>query len=85
MTFTAQIAREYITSAQPDSDCIMDTYTLTTDHAASSYEMPVLVGSSGIAYGPMDTLPNGEMAHMAVFIAEWDGDASNLINKFNSF
>lgn len=32
-------------------------YTLTTDHAASSYHKPVLVGPDGIAYGAMDA-PN---------------------------
>jgi hypothetical protein len=32
-------------------------YTLTTDHAASSYHQPVLVGPDGTAYGPLDA-PN---------------------------
>lgn len=32
-------------------------YTLTTDHAASSYLQPVLVGPDGTVYGPLDA-PN---------------------------
>lgn len=37
------------------------TVTLTTDHAASSYGMPVLV-VDGEAYGSLDILPNGDYA-----------------------
>lgn len=31
-------------------------WTLSTDHAASSYGQPVLVGPDGAVYGPLDTL-----------------------------
>ena len=41
-------------------------YTLTTDHAASSYRIPVLVDADGNAYGPSDTLPSGESARSFV-------------------
>lgn len=37
-------------------------FKLTTDHAASSYRIPVLVGGDGIAYGPADRLPDGQLA-----------------------
>ncbi len=36
--------------------------TLTTNHAASSYGLPVLVDENRNAYGPADTLPTGELA-----------------------
>lgn len=36
-------------------------YELTTNHAASSYGVPVMV-IEGKAYGALDTLPNGEIA-----------------------
>jgi hypothetical protein len=39
----------------------VDTLTLTTDHAASSYGRPVAV-IDGEAYGPADQLPNGQTA-----------------------
>ena len=45
------------------------TYTLTTDHATSSYGIPVLVDDEGNAYGPFDTLPSGECA--AEWVARW--------------
>ena len=32
--------------------------SLSTDHAASSYGIPVLVDVDGKAYGPLDTLPD---------------------------
>jgi hypothetical protein len=44
------------------------TYTLTTDHAASSYGLPVLV-CDGEAYGPGDILPSGESA--AEWVTRW--------------
>lgn len=44
------------------------TYTLTTDHPASSYGLPVLV-VDGEAYGPSDILPSGESA--AAWVARW--------------
>jgi hypothetical protein len=37
-------------------------YRLTTDHSASSYGVPVLVGEDGEAYGVCDYLPSGETA-----------------------
>jgi hypothetical protein len=46
-------------------------YTLTTDHASSSYGAPVLVSPDGTAYGAMDTLPNGEAAWWEVSGANW--------------
>jgi len=39
----------------------IDTLTLTTAHAASSYGRPVAV-IDGEAYGPADQLPNGQTA-----------------------
>lgn len=38
---------------------------LTTDHAASSYGQPVLV-VDGVAHGPGDLLPDGQIAALAV-------------------
>lgn len=35
----------------------MKTFRLTTDHASSSYGLPVMVGQDGNAYGPADQLP----------------------------
>lgn len=53
-----------------------DTFAeLTTDNAASSYNMPVLV-FNGIAYGPGDKLPLGEFA-------EWLGDNDAKTCVFN--
>jgi hypothetical protein len=31
-------------------------FVLTTDHAASSYSVPVLVDANGVAYGPRDAV-----------------------------
>lgn len=42
------------------------TYSLTDEHAQSSYGRPVLVGPDGTAYGPDDRLPNGDWAALAV-------------------
>jgi hypothetical protein len=36
-------------------------FELTTDHPASSYNIPVLI-VDGIAHGSLDKLPNGELA-----------------------
>jgi hypothetical protein len=36
--------------------------TLTTNHAASSYGIPVLIDENKNAFGPADTLPTGELA-----------------------
>jgi len=33
------------------------TFALTTDHAASSYGVPVLVDAAGNAFGTMDVVP----------------------------
>jgi len=41
-------------------------YTLSTEHAASISGVPVLVDAAGNAYGPEDTLPNGETAKALV-------------------
>lgn len=46
--------------------------TLTTNHAASSYGVPVLVWN-GTAYGTMDTLPTGEVARDFVVRIERGG------------
>jgi len=35
----------------------MKTLTLTTDHASSSYGVPVLVDLDGNGYGPSDIIP----------------------------
>jgi len=45
-----------------------DNYTLTTDHALSSYGLPVLVGD-GQAYGSWDMLPEGIPA--AAWVNRW--------------
>lgn len=42
--------------------------TLTTDHPAASYGLPVLV-VDGEAYGPGDTLPSGDTA--AALVVQW--------------
>jgi len=47
------------------------TYTLTTEHAASSYGMPVLV-VDGAAYGPGDLLSDGESA--SEWVERWSRD-----------
>jgi len=44
---------------------LCDGWMLTTDHAASSYGVPVLV-KDGEAYGPADRLPSGELAGLLV-------------------
>lgn len=41
-------------------------YKLTTEHAASSYNQPVLVDSDNNAYGPMDKLPDGREAGVEI-------------------
>lgn len=46
----------------------LDTLTLTTAHAASSYGRPVLV-IDGEAYGPADLTPAGVTA--AELVTEW--------------
>lgn len=46
----------------------LETLTLTTAHAASSYGRPVLV-IDGEAYGPADMTPEGEPA--AHIVTEW--------------
>lgn len=46
----------------------MTTYTLTTAHPASAYNLPVLVNDQGRAYGPGDVLPDGLSA------ADWAVD-----------
>lgn len=83
MTHTTQIIDRYLTDKEPDSAATFSTYALTTDHASSSYGMPVLVGPNGTAYGPEDTLPNGEIAANALFFAEWDSsEAVDASNRF---
>ena len=37
-------------------------YELTTEHSASSYNIPVLVDDDGNPYGPGDVLPDGALA-----------------------
>lgn len=41
-------------------------FTLSTDHAASSYGIPVLVDEGGNAYSPEDVMPSGESAKALV-------------------
>ena len=41
--------------AEPIKESVI--YVLTTDHAASSYGFPVLVGPDGTAFGPEDHIP----------------------------
>ena len=45
------------------------TYCLTTEHAASSYGVPVLVDEDGIAYGPADIVTT-----LAAVPAQWEAD-----------
>ena len=45
------------------------TYCLTTEHAASSYGVPVLVDEDGIAYGPADIVTT-----LAAVPARWEPD-----------
>ena len=40
-----------------------DAFRVTTDHAASSYGIPVLVDADGIAYGPGDIQDGTVQAH----------------------
>ena len=49
--------------------------TLTTNHAASSYGIPVLVDAQNNAYGPGDRLPAGEIARDFVLRVERGGGA----------
>ena len=51
-------------------------YRLTTDHAASSYGYPVLVGGDGQAYGPGDLLPDGTPA------ADLAAEALAMLERF---
>lgn len=51
----------------------MRDYVLTTDHPASSNGLPTLVEvKTGKAYGPMDTLPSGRIAHDFVSVFWYD-------------
>ncbi len=58
---------------------------LTTEHAASSYGLPVLV-LGGTAYGPGDVLPSGETA--AEYVGRWSllpertADDLDLVHAF---
>lgn len=46
---------------------------LTTDHAASSYGVPVLVDGDGIAYGVSDMTPIGDAMPLYHRVAARDG------------
>lgn len=68
---------EYMSSAdvlaEMDAASQAPEVTLTTDHPASSYGMPVLlVGAT--PYGPGDALPTGETA--AAYVGRWSLDPS---------
>lgn len=47
-----------------DAHPLVNGWRLTTEHAASSYGVPVLVDPEGVAYGPADMLPLSAMAAM---------------------
>ena len=63
----------------------MGTITLTTDHPASSYGVPVAL-IDGEAYGPSDILRHGEFA--SVFIGRWSllpertSDELDMVRRF---
>lgn len=58
-----------------DAEC-----ELTTDHAASSYGIPVLV-TGGDAHGPEDTLPSGILA--GDLVADWlSGDDPSFYGEW---
>lgn len=59
--------------AEMDASSGAPEVNLTTEHAASSYGLPVLV-LSGQAYGPTDLLPSGEAA--AVYVGRWSLDSN---------
>lgn len=40
----------------------MNGWSLSTDHAASSYGQPVLVAPDGLAFGPADLLSGAQVA-----------------------
>lgn len=44
-------------------------FTLTANHAASSYGIPVLVDEEGSAFGPSDIIATGETAK--AFVQRW--------------
>ena len=46
------------------SEHLHNGWTLTTDHAASSYGQPVLVSPDGDAYGTVDLLTAEQIAQM---------------------
>ena len=77
MTVTLILAHSYYGQDEGRSSIAktLAEYMLTTDHAASSYGSPVLVAPDGVAYGPLDTLPNGQSAWWEVEHANWH-DAS---------
>lgn len=63
-------------------------YRLSTDHAASSYGMPILAGEDDAAYGPQDILPEGFRASDYVergYIQGWPGCPENLVRPFLGF
>lgn len=54
---------------------------LTTDHSSSSYGQPVLV-HAGLAYGPMDLLPDGRPAWAPVLIEARAGEPTDEQRRF---
>jgi hypothetical protein len=65
------------------------TYTITTDHPASSYGMPVLLDADGIAYGAADVglygLPKNLCGRVdAGGDVYWSGYSENPMKMWNA-
>jgi hypothetical protein len=69
MTITARIAPVFAADVLADPISPEIVGVMTTDHAASSYGMPVLVTADGTAYGP------GDMRGRRLYIGDSADDA----------
>ena len=73
------------------TDAAKRTYTLTTEHAASSYGQPVLIGPDGLAYGPHDLMRDrygeyraaGDIFSDSLFLIDPADQDCDLIKKWN--
>jgi len=60
-----------------------EDYCLTTDHAVSSYDIPVLVDKDGNTYGPQDTLPGGTPAWICAMLHKnMPGFPPKMVDRF---
>lgn len=57
------------------------TFTFTTEHAASSYGMPVLVWA-GAALGPADKLPFNPHRRAAQVVRDWARDPDRTNDEY---